>query len=443
MIDTATLEKVLHDHLPKQRWFAGGDDPAPAVRVASVKVLKGDWPVLLHVVAEAAHGAAGATPYQLLIGLRPPEELEVFLEGKVEAYIGEVETELGPAHAYDAVFDPELAIHLLHHIAPGADAERARVLHVEQSNTSIIYDEKLFLKLFRQLSAGGNPDIEVTTALAAAGFAGVAAPLGVWQEDDFDLAVVNEFLAGGSEGFALALNSLRDLYDRREPPEACGGDFAPEARRLGIITARLHLAMAEAFGTTDPDASAWAADMVGQLERLGDVGIDTGAARAVYERLASATDVGRATRIHGDYHLGQVMRTDAGWFVLDFEGEPNRPVEERRRPSSPLRDVAGMVRSFHYATAVAIRDRGDEVVDEELAELARAWEARNTFAFREGYRAVEGIDALLPSDPAACDLVEASFELDKAIYEVGYELSHRPDWVVIPRAAVDRLLEAP
>ncbi len=395
------------------------------------------------MVAEVAHGDAGATPYQLLIGLRPPEELEVFLEGKVEAYIGEVETELGPAHAYDAVFDPELAIHLLHHIAPGAEAERARVLHVEQSNTSIIYDEKLFLKLFRQLSAGGNPDIEVTTALAAAGFTGVAAPLGVWQEDDFDLAVVNEFLAGGSEGFALALNSLRDLYDRREAPETCGGDFAPEARRLGIITARLHLAMAEAFGATDPDASAWAVDMVGQLERLGDVGVDTGGARAVYERLAAAPDVGRAIRIHGDYHLGQVMRTDAGWYVLDFEGEPNRPVEERRRPSSPLRDVAGMVRSFHYATAVAIRDRGDEVVDEELAELAQAWEARNSFAFREGYRAVEGIDALLPSDPVACDLVEAAFELDKAIYEVGYELSHRPDWVAIPRAAVDRLLEAP
>jgi maltokinase len=136
------------------------------------------------------------------------------------------------------------------------------------------------------------------------------------------------------------------------------------------------------------------------------------------------------------------MRTDTGWYVLDFEGEPDRPVEERRRPSSPLRDVAGMVRSFHYATEVVLRDRGDEPVDEELQALARAWEDRNGFAFREGYRAVKGIDALLPADEADGDLVLAAFELDKALYEVGYELGHRPDWVSIPRTAVDRLLEA-
>jgi maltokinase len=199
--------------------------------------------------------------------------------------------------------------------------------------------------------------------------------------------------------------------------------------------------MAEAFGTADPDTGSWAADMVAQLERLGDLGVDTAAGRAVYARLPAAPDAGRAMRIHGDLHLGQVMRTDAGWFVLDFEGEPDRPVEERRRPSSPLRDVAGMLRSFHYAAEVVLRDRGDEV-DDELRELARSWEDRNTFAFREGYRAVKGIDDLLPADEATCQLVQSAFELDKALYEVAYEQAHRPDWVTIPRSAVDRILAA-
>ena len=455
MIETDSLVEVLSGHLPKQRWFAGGEAALGTVRIASARTLKEGWPGLAHVIAEVTPPRGGeAVRYQVLVGLRPPGELEVFLGGRAEAFMGEIDTDGdtdggggggggGKAYAYDAVYDSELALHLLHHIAPDAEAERARVLAVEQSNTSIVFDEKLYMKVFRRLSAGGNPDIEVTTALADAGFDGVATPVGVWQEDGHDLAIVSEFLAGASEGFSLALTSLRDLYDRRIAPEECGGDFAPEARRLGIITARLHLAMAEAFGTTDPDTVAWAADMVGQLERLGDIGIDTAAVRAVYDRLATSDDPGRSIRIHGDYHLGQVMRTDAGWYVLDFEGEPNRPVEERRRPSSPLRDVAGMLRSFHYATEVALRDRGEEASDDELSALARAWEDRNSFAFREGYRAVRGIDALLPGDEAGCELVQGAFELDKAVYEVGYELNHRPDWVAIPRAAVDRLLEAP
>ncbi|MDQ3385223.1 MAG: phosphotransferase [Actinomycetota bacterium] len=438
MIENEHLQQLLLNHLPKQRWFAAGEVAPDTVEILSVTPLLDGWPAALHVIA-GVKGDGGADRYQLVVGLRPADEIEVFLEGKVEAYIGDAETSQGPAHAYDAVYDPELALDLLHHVAPDITAERARVLQVEQSNTSIVFDERHIMKLFRRLSPGGNPDIEVTTALAAVGFEGVAAPEAVWQRDGDDLAVVNEFLSGGSEGFSLAVTSLRDLYDRRTAPEECGGDFAPEARRLGIVTAKLHLAMAEAFGTTDPDPRAWSADMVAQLERLGDVAVDTAAVRSRYDALGAVTDAGRAIRIHGDLHLGQVMRTDTGWFVLDFEGEPDRPVEERRRPSSPLRDVAGMLRSFHYAAEVALRDRGEEITD-ELAGLARAWEARNSFAFSEGYRAVSGIDELLPSEET-CERVQSAFELDKAVYEVAYEQSHRPDWVVIPRAAVDRLLE--
>lgn len=443
VISQPDLEALLRDHLPRQRWFAAGDAALDELRVVAATVVQEGRPGLVHVVVEVPPSSGGAArTYQLFVGLRTPDEIEVFLEGKADAFMGEVETVDGRAHAYDAVYDHELALALLRHIAPDVEVERSRALQVEQSNTSVVYDERVILKLFRQLTPGGNPDIEVTTALDRSGFEGVARPMGVWQVDGRDLAIASEFLAGASDGFSLALTSLRDLYDRRVPPEECGGDFAPEARRLGIVTARLHLAMAEAFGATDPDVGAWAADMVGQLERLGDLGVDTDAVRDVYRRLVQVDDPGRAVRLHGDYHLGQVMRTDTGWFILDFEGEPNRPVEERRRPSSPLRDVAGMLRSFHYATEVALRDRGDEAVDDELPALALAWEDRNSFAFREGYRAVRGIEDLLPGDEASAELVQHAFELDKALYEVGYERSHRPDWIAIPRAAVDRLLEA-
>jgi maltokinase len=133
------------------------------------------------------------------------------------------------------------------------------------------------------------------------------------------------------------------------------------------------------------------------------------------------------------------MRTDTGWFVLDFEGEPARPLDERRERSSPLKDVAGMLRSFHYATAVALRER-EEFELEALAGRAEAWERRNRDAFLDGYFTTEGLAALLPPSPDDTLASVAAWELDKAVYEVAYERDHRPDWVEIPRSAITRLL---
>ena len=143
-------------------------------------------------------------------------------------------------------------------------------------------------------------------------------------------------------------------------------------------------------------------------------------------------------RIHSNYHLGQVLRTDAGWFVLDFEGEPARPLAERQLRSSPLQDVAGMLRSFRYAAAVALAER-DELEHAELAPLAEVWAERNRQAFLGGYLATEGVEALLPNSGDR-HTVLAAFELDKAVYEVLYEWAYRPDWVHIPLGAVRRLL---
>ncbi len=445
MIEQGALTRALAEYLPRQRWFAGGEAEAADVSLASVRTLREAWPAMLQVLVDArAHDGDGAGPpatYQVVLGLRPVDRPEAFLEGKPEAVLCELETDQGAALAYDAAIDPELAVALLRHVAPAEEVERARYLGADQSNTSVVFDERLIMKLFRRLAQGPNPDAEVTRALVEVGFANVAEPVAEWREGELDFALVNRFLVGGADGFSLALLSLRDLYDRRCPPAEAGGDFAFDASRLGNITAQMHLNLARAFGAVAGRPYVWATDMEAQLERVDLDDADAERARRLYQRLRSVDDPGPAVRVHGDYHLGQVLRTDAGWYVLDFEGEPDRPLEERRRPTSPLRDVAGLVRSLQYAAQVALREWGPEA-DDELVTLAEAWEHRNRVAFLAGYLGTEGVATVLPAVDADRRLVQAAFELDKAVYEVGYERSHRPDWIDIPLTAVHRLLEA-
>ncbi len=253
MIDQSALTTALAEYLPRQRWFAGGEAEAAEVALSSVRSLRAEtWPALVQVLVEArAHGGDGqGTPatYQVVLGLRPVGTREAFFEGKPEAIVCELETERGLALAYDAAIDPELALALLHHMAPDEEVERARYLGADQSNTSVVFDERLIMKLFRRLAQGPNPDAEVTRALGEVGFTNVAEPVAEWREDPFDFALVNRFLVGGADGFSLALLSLRDLYDRRCPPAEAGGDFAFDASRLGTITAEMHLGLARAFG---------------------------------------------------------------------------------------------------------------------------------------------------------------------------------------------------
>ncbi|MCU1483591.1 MAG: hypothetical protein JWN67_337 [Actinomycetia bacterium] len=434
MIEPVALVGALVDYLPKQRWFGGDEQAAAQVEVVADEVLRDEWPALLHLLVEVPDHGARST-YQVVLGLRPADTYEAFLEGKGDAVLGDIDTALGRAVAYDAAVDPQLALCLLEKAAPGEEAERARLLGADQSNTSVVYDERLILKLFRRIDHGPNPDVEVTRALAATGFTAVPSPVGVWEGGGGHLAVVTEFLAGGVDGFQLALTSLRDLYDARVAPEEAGGDFGPEACRLGGITGEMHVALAQAFGITAADTKGWADDMLTQLARTPEVAKNPVA--AVYDTLRNA-EAGPAIRVHGDLHLGQVMRTDAGWYVLDFEGEPARPLEERRRPSSALKDVAGMLRSFHYAAEVGLREHGD---DPDLHALGQAWEQHNRDRFLEGYLAADGVEAVLPASERDRALVLAAFELDKAVYEVAYEASHRPDWVGIPLSAVQRILE--
>jgi maltokinase len=288
--------------------------------------------------------------------------------------------------------------------------------------------------------------VEIPRVLAQHGFEHVLPPLAELRRGDTDLAVLREYLATATEGWALARTSLRDALASRLDPSECGGDFSNDAERRGSILGALHLTMAEAWGSNSGDAVLWARQMQQHLDELGGgegtvAELDRDAVAKRFAALAAQDDVGSEIRIHGDLHLAQMIQSDdVGWVVLDFEGEPGRDRTERHTTSSPLRDVAGMLRSFHYVAAVGRADWADD--DPELDSLADRWEARNRGAFLAGYLGVEGIDALLPADEADRTGVLAAFELDKAVYEVAYELGYRPEQVGVPLAGIARIVEA-
>ena len=437
------LDERLPAYLGGQRWFSGAVAPPRAdVEVVATTEMWSDaggdhrlWHVLVAVAEDL---------YQLVIGERPEAEQAEFLHGHEEALIGRARG----SHYYDATVDPDLARHLLECASDGREvAALVRPLGVEQSNTSLVFDDRIIFKIFRRLHRARNPEVEVSTALAAAGFTHVATPLVEWREGGYDLGYGQQYLVGATDGWALALTSLRDLFnaDRPGTPGEAGGDFGAEAERLGRVTADMHLALAEVFGPASAaeTGARWRAlvsGLAGRLERAGaSAGVDfLSEAGALLARLEAVEDPGPGLRVHGDFHLGQVMRTDDGWYVLDFEGEPARAVEERVAPTSVLKDVTSMLRSLHYASLHALGER-TRAEWAELGALAAAWESHNRGAFLDGYWSCPGVDALMPASPAR-PAVMAAYELDKALYELDYEMAHRPDWVFIPRDALERLI---
>lgn len=397
---TAELISSLSEQLPHKRWYAGSESPAEVEIEETLEL----GPGMCGIVR--ADGAR----YQVLWST----------DGSI-----------------DVEYDQPLALALLDQATGGVErAELARPSGVEQSNTSWIYDDRLFLKLYRRLHDGPNPDVEVPEALLGAGFTRVPEICAVWRRAGTELAVVTRYLTGASEGWALALASLRDCYSTRLAPERAGGDFAAESARLGEVVAQLHVALSSCLPRGEPPPQpSWHV----RPRMRGSASQEFAqAARRLSDRLAAIEDAGAAIRVHGDLHLAQLMRADEGWYVLDFEGEPSKPLSERRLPSSPLRDIAGMLRSFHYATAVVLLER-EESERDELGELAEAWEARNRDAFLHGYLAVEGVRDLLPPRQPDLAAMLAAFELQKALYEVEYERAHRPDWQWIPEQAIARL----
>lgn len=444
MITADEILTLVPDHLATQRWY-DHDGPPERVELAdSEHWVEGDQD-LWWLLVDARSGERRLGRYQLVVGARPAGEEHPFLHGKSGELLGVVETGGGPVTVYDAFIDPPLALEVLRRVAPSVEASSVRALAVEQSNTSIVYDEHVIVKLFRRIHVGENPDVDAVTRLAEHGFTHVPAQHGVLERPVSDggpddgvvqhLAVAREFLTGASDGWHLALASLRVILADHLQSAASGGDFGPDAQRLGAITGELHTRLADVYGTSNADSNAWVGHFRAQLDRVREH-VPAEEISRRYDRVAEIGAPGPALRIHGDLHLGQMLRADSGWYVIDFEGEPARPLAERLAPSSPLRDVAGMLRSFHYAAAVVHHEHQES---EDAPELVADWEERARTRFLAGYLATDGIAELLP-DEATTQLLLQAFELDKAVYEVGYETAYRPSWVGIPLGAIRRLL---
>ncbi|WP_236711169.1 phosphotransferase [Streptomyces sp. 150FB] len=441
-----SLAPLLHDWLPRQRWFAGKGRRVTGfvpVTVTELQPMGPDGPGLLHLLVRVEQQAVGpAVPsplagdcYQLLLGVREslPPHLAAALVGHA------TRGPLAGRAVYEGLHDPRLADLLLERLrTPGALGplrfDRAgtvpgglpsRLLGVEQSNSSLVYGDAYILKILRRVFPGPHPDLELPLALAAEGCERVPAPVAWFEASDpsgepLTLGVLQPYLRGSQDGWQLALAALAE-----------GREFTSEARALGQATAEVHIALAAALPTVTLGRS-----QTGQLAEAMTERLDAAAQavpalvpyvpglRNAFDELAGLDEAGRgrpAQRVHGDLHLGQALRTpDGRWSVIDFEGEPARPLAERRRPQPPVRDVAGMLRSFDYAARSHEPWRAD-------------WAARCRSAYCDGYAIAAG------TDPRAEPELLRAYETDKAVYEVLYEARHRPDWLPVPMAAIERL----
>lgn len=452
---------AIADWMPLQRWF-GGKGHAPAVRLigafdlptaeegARVRTLlvmddASEPPVLYQVpVVERTDRLHSPTASDHLIGRLPdggflydgPHD-RAYTDALLATIVGEV---VATSEGADAAghYSGDLADPAVHR--PPASAP-ATVLGGEQSNTSIIFrpaeSAPVICKVFRQLHHGDNPDVTLQTALAASGSPHVPASVGdvVGEWDDVGrhdgrarghLAFAQEFLPGVEDAWRVALTSA-----------ASGAPFTDEARALGAAVADVHLALGGLFPRERPStelidaiAAAWARRLDIAVAEVPELEPHRAAIEAFYAR-ARAGKWPQLQRIHGDLHLGQVLLVPGrGWVLLDFEGEPMRPMQDRRSPDLPVRDVAGMLRSFDYvagSTALALPERAGAAV--EWADAARQ-------AFLDGYVAASGVDLSRYRD------LLAAFELDKAVYEAIYEARNRPTWAAIPLHAIMSLLES-
>ena len=444
-----TLDELLAAWVPQQRWYGAKGRAIHGLRGEHEHeaVLSSDVVSLLPVVVTVdVEGELQRYQVPLAERVEPWDDLGHALLGEADG-----------RWYYDAPHDPDAAGLLLDALRSEATAGsvrfrrlgdvpeglRSRLVGAEQSNTSLVYGEELIVKIFRRVAPGLNPDLELTRALQEAGSPHVAA-VRAWYEapletDTTTLGIAQTFEPSATEGWAMARASVRDLFIEADlHADEVGADFAAESHRLGTATGEVHLVLREALPTRvadEAEAVATADQMRDRLARavaeVADLEPYAEGLRALYDGVDDAAGE-TCQRIHGDLHLGQVLRTDHGWVVLDFEGEPARPLAERRALMSPLRDVAGMLRSFEYAARSLLAD-GSFASDKTLDYRAAEWADRNRSAFCDGYAEAAG------RDPREDALLLKAFEADKAVYEVVYEARNRPSWLPIPLSSLERL----
>jgi predicted trehalose synthase len=410
------IDRPLEEWVTEQRWFASKAREVAAVNVLA-RVALNAAPALELELVETRFQSGTHELYQLL----PGEDEGV---RALAAMLGSEATVDGVS--FHGGLEPTGEI---------------RAMGAEQSNSSIVFGERQVLKVFRRVEPGINPELEMLRFLSSRGFANIATLTG-WYDYSGELmqatlGIMQEFVGEARDGWELALDDPQGMLARIPELGAATGEmhsvlasdttdpaFSPEepsVEALSLLTATIDEQIERAFLDL-PTGNAALAPIIGRGEEIRD-------------RLQMMSHVGvggRLIRHHGDYHLGQTMLRDAGWVILDFEGEPARSLLERRRKRSPLRDVAGMLRSFAYAASASELLRG--------VPAPAGWEDDARRTFLEAY--METVEpSLLPAGRPATDKLLAIFELEKAVYELRYELNNRPDWVPIPVAGIARLLQ--
>lgn len=478
------LRNIGSDRLARfliaRRWFgskAGGSSTAQIEDVVPIVWPDGDRAAIAKVRVKLADGTE--VSYQLPLvsrdnagGLLDATEDESFRRN-----LGQAFARVGGAEFRD---EAGLASWKVESAGvPEVGEAPSRLSGAEQSNTSIVYGEAAILKLFRRLEVGENPDVEIARFLTTRmSFRNTPELLGAIHfrtaEGTCSAGMLQRFMPGSVDAWSHALNRVRAYLGASSAENA----FAQEAEELGRVTRELHKALSSDDGDpafapeplTHADLSRWAEDtrraVRGGLALLDSQvkagGVDpkwTAAAKALIGRrapllarvdeiaakIADPVSVGARIRHHGDYHLGQVLRTkDGTWMVIDFEGEPSRSLAERRAKHSPLRDVAGLLRSFAYAAATGAAERGGLGTDPGVEVQSAKWERTAREAFLSGYlrRASSGRGdaSTIASPPGHAEVLLNLFEIEKVFYELSYELNNRPDWIWIPLRGVARLL---
>jgi maltose alpha-D-glucosyltransferase / alpha-amylase len=494
--------KVFAQVLPRQRWFGGRGRRINSVSILDVAAFAAGTASAWLVLLDVAFAQGPSEPFFVPLTVRSDgsESRDVFgrveLDG-VSAEVADAFDDPDFCSELLVAFDADATVRARHGTVrfvrtpafprlAGEEAKAPRRLRGEQSNTSVVYGDALILKSYRSPARGINPEREMTGFLTARGrFADVPQLAGAAEYAGADgtvmtLAVLQTFIRGRGDGWTWVLEHLDGLRNalitpaQREPIDTArlgsmvrdgASSLLGALRRLGGLTGGLHQALASdaadpAFAPepiTTEDTAAWAGRIDADLGRTCDIlRARLPALPEAAQRRAGAVLAGEAAlraclggletlaadrcskiRIHGDYHLGQTIRTDGGFVILDFEGEPARPPGQRRAKQSPLRDVAGMLRSFDYSAATAFGST------EELAAVGDAWRRLASGAFLDAYveAASHAPVRLLPASRPALDRALTVFELDKALYEVRYEIDHRPDWVGVPLRGLHRLWE--
>lgn len=501
----APFEAVLREHLSSRRWFGGKAREIADVRISVAARLSLAADTAAHVaLVRVSYNTGPEEVYQLPLMeiANPPTDASTAFPAELAV------ARLRHGLVIDAVADPRFGTALARLILAHADRDTTtasarhelmpiRVIRgidgaalpdptlsrAEQTNSSLVFGTQVILKLYRKLELGIQPDVEMGRHLTEAGFAATPAVVGYLEYAPANslpatLAVIDQFIPNLGDAWPLAVANAQSYLSAGDPgplgPAPMLEAFKTKVGILAQRTAELHLALARP--TDDPAFAPEPLTLDAQHDLLREIqercAIVLGqlakrpadqfpAVQSLRERWPilerrlvarlSKPIQAQCTRIHGDYHLGQVLYTGADFVIIDFEGEPSRPLAERRRKQSPLKDVAGMLRSFHYAASTACIQHGSMMVcDSGMSELERAralehraaaWYATVSQVFWQTYQTAAASGGFLPVDAEDRLTLLNAFLVDKAWYEIDYELGHRPDWLGIPIRGLLQLLD--